>query len=59
VADGLANKDIAARLGITEVTVKGHLGEVFSKLGCSNRTQLALAVYELRHKQTNRDRRPW
>jgi len=38
VADGLANKAIAASLGISDETVKFHLGSVFGKLGASNRT---------------------
>lgn len=39
VADGLANKAIAARLGITDHTVKYHLNSVLSKLGAQNRTE--------------------
>jgi DNA-binding NarL/FixJ family response regulator len=38
VADGLPNKEIAARLGIGAETVKFHLGSVLGKLGASNRT---------------------
>ena len=38
VADGLSNKAIAARLGISDETVKFHLSAVFGKLGASNRT---------------------
>jgi DNA-binding NarL/FixJ family response regulator len=59
VADGLANKQIACRLGITAGTVKTHLGKVFSKLGVRNRTQAALVLDEVRHHKTDRDRRPW
>lgn len=44
VGSGLANKAIAARLGITERTVKAHLGAVFSKLEVHDRLQLALLV---------------
>lgn len=44
VADGLSNKVIAARLGISERTVKAHLNAVFRKTGLSSRTQLALAL---------------
>ena len=44
VADGLSNKLIAVRLGISERTVKAHLNAVFRKTGLSSRTQLALAV---------------
>ncbi len=38
VADGLANKAIAAALGVSDETVKFHLGSVFGKLCASNRT---------------------
>jgi DNA-binding NarL/FixJ family response regulator len=38
LADGLPNKSIALRLGISDETVKFHLGSVFGKLGASNRT---------------------
>lgn len=39
LADGKANKEIAVDLGISEGTVKFHLGELFAKLGASNRAQ--------------------
>ncbi len=42
VAEGLANKAIARRLGISEKTVKTHLTSVFSALGVTDRTQAAL-----------------
>jgi DNA-binding NarL/FixJ family response regulator len=42
VARGLANKQIAGRLGISEKTVKTHLGSAFQRLGVSDRTQAAL-----------------
>lgn len=42
VAQGLANKVIARRLGISEKTVKAHLTNVFAALGVSDRTQAAL-----------------
>jgi DNA-binding NarL/FixJ family response regulator len=38
LADGLPNKTIAARLGVSEETVKFHLASVFGKLGATNRT---------------------
>ncbi len=44
VAEGLANKEVAARLGIGERTVKAHLGAVFDKLGVRDRLQLALQM---------------
>ena len=39
VADGLHNREIAVRLGVSEHTVKFHLGAVFGKLGASTRTE--------------------
>lgn len=42
VADGLSNADIAARLYLSEGTVKGHVSRLMARLGCANRTQLAL-----------------
>jgi DNA-binding NarL/FixJ family response regulator len=47
IARGLANKRIALELGISEKTVKAHVGRVLAKLGVSDRTQAAvLAVRE-------------
>jgi len=40
--EGLANKEIAARLGITVKTVKAHLSSLFQKIGVLDRTQAAL-----------------
>ena len=42
VASGLANKQIARRLGISEKTVKGHLTRIFAAIGVTDRTQAAL-----------------
>jgi DNA-binding NarL/FixJ family response regulator len=42
VADGLANKVIGQRLGISERTVKGHLTHIFQRIGAADRTQAAL-----------------
>ncbi len=45
VAKGQSNKEIAARLGVVEGTVKIHVANIFSKLGVSDRTQaLVVAV---------------
>jgi DNA-binding NarL/FixJ family response regulator len=44
VADGLPNKVIALRLGISEKTVKAHLTSVFRTIGVTDRTQAALWV---------------
>ncbi|HET7688898.1 MAG TPA: response regulator transcription factor [Nocardioidaceae bacterium] len=42
VREGLANKQIARRLGITERTVKAHLTSAFARIGVHDRTQAAL-----------------
>ena len=42
VGEGLANKLIARRLGITERTVKAHMTRIFEQLDVSDRTQAAL-----------------
>jgi len=42
VVAGLANKQIARRLGISEKTVKGHLTNLFQRIGVADRTQAAL-----------------
>jgi two-component system, NarL family, nitrate/nitrite response regulator NarL len=42
LADGATNKQVAEELAITERTVKGHLSNVFMKLGVSDRLKLVL-----------------
>jgi len=42
IADGNANKEIAARLLITEATVKSRVRDILSKLGANDRTQAAM-----------------
>ncbi len=39
LAQGLVNKEIAARLGISEHTVKFHISSILDKLGASTRTE--------------------
>ena len=47
VVEGLANKQIAQRLGIGEKTIKTHVSRVLAKLGVEDRTQAAvLAIRE-------------
>ena len=47
VADGLRNREIAERLGITEHTVKFHLAAVFGKLGAASRTDAVRRGFRL------------
>ena len=44
VAEGLTNPQIAARLLMSRGTVKTHLSHIFTKLGATNRAQLAAAA---------------
>ena len=46
LAQGLPNKQIARRLGISDRTVKAHLTNVFQQLGVTDRTQAALWAKE-------------
>jgi two-component system, NarL family, response regulator YdfI len=39
LAEGLVNRDIAVRLGISEHTVKFHISSILDKLGASTRTE--------------------
>jgi two-component system, NarL family, response regulator YdfI len=39
IADGLGNKSIAFRLGISDHTVKFHVASIMGKLGASSRTE--------------------
>ena len=39
IADGLSNTDIAARLNISEKTVRNHTSNLFDKLGVWSRAQ--------------------
>jgi len=44
VAGGASNKEVARQLGITERTVKAHVGSVFQKLKARDRLHLALII---------------
>lgn len=46
VAEGLANREIARRLFLSEATVKSHLVHVFTKLGVASRTGAVAAARE-------------
>ena len=53
IAEGLSNQDIAARLVISERTVRNHVGSILAKLHLANRTQATL--YALRKGLTEAD----
>jgi len=51
VFEGLANKEIAARIGVSEGSVKSTLQQLFSKTGVRTRSQLVRIVLEQHRDQ--------
>ena len=48
IAEGLSNKEIAARVFVSENTIKTHSSRLFDKLGAKRRTQAVQIGKELR-----------
>jgi len=46
IAQGLSNGELAARLYLSQATVKTHIGRLLTKLGARDRAQLVIAAYE-------------
>ena len=49
VAEGLTNRDIAQKLGLSEHTISNYLFRIYEKLGISSRVELVL--YIVRHQR--------
>jgi DNA-binding NarL/FixJ family response regulator len=47
VAQGLTNRAIGRKLGISDRTVQGHLANIFAKLGASSRTEAVMSAVKL------------
>ena len=48
LAEGLTNREIAERIGLSQHTIKNYLFRIFDKLGVSSRVEVVLYVFRLR-----------
>ena len=53
VAEGRANREVAAALFVTERTVEGHLSKIYAKLGVRSRAELARRLTQAEHAPRN------
>jgi DNA-binding NarL/FixJ family response regulator len=44
LGEGLLNKQIAYKLGVSEATIKAHVSAILQKLGVDSRTQAVIAI---------------
>lgn len=51
LSQGLLNKQIAFRLGVSEATVKAHVSAILQKMGVDSRTQAVIAANRLSGSQ--------
>ena len=57
IADGATNKEVGVKLDISDRTVKGHLSNIFLKLGIPDRMKLMLFLNEERQQVSANDRK--
>jgi DNA-binding NarL/FixJ family response regulator len=53
IADGATNKEVGVELDISDRTVKGHLSNIFLKLGIPDRMKLMLFLNDERQQATS------
>jgi DNA-binding NarL/FixJ family response regulator len=47
LGEGLLNKQIAFKLGVSEATIKAHVSAILQKLGVDSRTQAVIAINKI------------
>ena len=52
--DGLRNQEIAARLRLSDKTVKNHISHILRKTGTTSRIELTIKVYKQRERALRR-----
>jgi two-component system, NarL family, nitrate/nitrite response regulator NarL len=52
LAEGLTNREIGARMGLSRHTIKNYLLKIFDRLGVSNRVELLFLTLSQPHKAT-------